>query len=304
MSKTDLQTGEVIFTTAYFSSKYEINFPNTDVSELYKTMSDKMLESLAAYQQRGSNWVFDSIEELEMHTAKYEPLKGSSYIPLPKNLKNKKAIINMENKDNECFKWCIARALNPVEKNPKRITKILRSQAEKLNWKGLKFPMELTQVNRFENLNEIAVNVYGYEKNVYPLRVSKTEYSNHVNLLISQDEKKHYCLIKSISRLLSSQVSTKKEEKFFCPRCLNSFGRQELLDNHLELCRDSEAVRIKMPKEGTFVHFKNQHKKMDMPFVIYADFESVMRPFHSVQPNPKKSYTEKKMIHVPVSFCY
>ena len=133
MSKTDLKTGEVIFTSAYFSSKYEINFPSTDVSDLYKTMSDKMLESLAAYQQRGSNWVFDSIEELDMHTAKYEPLKGSSYIPLPKNLKNKKAIINMQNKDNECFKWCVTRALNPVEKNPKRITKILRIQAKKLN---------------------------------------------------------------------------------------------------------------------------------------------------------------------------
>ena len=165
--------------------------------------------------------------------------------------------------------------------------------------------MELKQIDCFEKLNNVSVNVYGYEKVVYPLRVSKTDYKECINLLlISQDEKKHYCLIKSISRLLSSQVSTKKEEKFFCPRCLNSFGRQDLLDKHLELCRDSEAVRIKMPKEGTFVHFKNQHKKMDMPFVIYADFESVMRPFHYAQPNPKESYTEKKMVHVPVSFCY
>ena len=211
----------------------------------------------------------------------------------------------MQNKDNECFKWCITRALNPVDKHPERITKILRLQAEKLNWKRLKFPMELEQINSFEKLNEVNVNVFGYEKEVYPLRISKTDYSHHVNLLlISQGEKKHYCLIKSMSRLLSSQVSKKEKEKFFCPRCLNYFGRQDLLDKHLELCRNSEVVRIKMPEEGTFLHFKSQHKTMDIPFVIYADFESIMRALHSVQQNREKSYTEKKMLHVSVSFCY
>jgi hypothetical protein len=53
----------------------------------------------------------------------YKPLKGSSYIKLPTELASKKAIINMKNEDNECFKWCIARALNPEEVHPERITK-------------------------------------------------------------------------------------------------------------------------------------------------------------------------------------
>ena len=226
-------------------------------------------------------------EELNIHTVKYEPLKGSSYIPLPKNLAHKKALINMKNMDNKCFKWCVTRALNPVEKNAERITKILHRQAEKLNWEGLKFPMELSQISRFEKLNKINVNVFGYEKNaVYPLRASKAEYSQgvHVNLLlISEGEKKHYCIIKNMSRLLSSQTSTYQHKKFYCSRCLNSFGRQDLLDKHLELCKNNEAVGIKMPEKGTFVTFKNHHKKMDMPFVIYADFESLMKAIHSTQ---------------------
>ena len=316
MSKTDLKTGEVLYTDAYFYSKTEINFQSSDVEDLYKTMMNKMLESLAAYQQRGSNWVFDSIEELTLNTVKYEPLSGSSYIPLPKNLADKKAIINMKNNDNECFKWCITRALNPVDRHPERITKILQLQAKKLNWKDLKFPLELKDISRFENVNEVSVNVYGYNQNeIYPLRVSTRTSdlcdSHHVNLLlISEGEKKHYCLIKSMSRLLASQVSTRKAKKFFCPRCLNAFGRQDLLDKHLELCGDNEAVRIKMPEEGTFVQFKNYHKMMDMPFVIYADFESIMKRLRSVQhalrenAKRKKSYTEKKLLHVPVSFCY
>ena len=46
-----------------------------------------------------------------------EPLLGgSSYIPLFKFLAAKKAIINLKNDDDECFKWAITRALNPVEK--------------------------------------------------------------------------------------------------------------------------------------------------------------------------------------------
>jgi hypothetical protein len=57
-------------------------------------------------------------------------LSGSSYIPLPKFIADKKAVINIENKDNYCFKWCLTRALNPVVKNPQRITKILKYQSE------------------------------------------------------------------------------------------------------------------------------------------------------------------------------
>ena len=304
--KITIRKEEVIYTEAYFLSKVEINFQGTDVEDLYSKMMHKILVSLETFIREGSGWIFDRVEELHIHTVKYEPLKGSSYIPLPKNLATKKALINMKNMDNECFKWCITRALNPVEKNAERITKILHRQAEKLNWEGLKFPVELPQISRFEKLNNVSVNVYGYEKNVvYPLRVSKAEYTIHVNLLlISEGEKKHYCLIKNMSRLLSTQISKKKAIKFYCSRCLNSFGRQDLLDKHLELCKNNEAVGIKMPEEGTFVSFKNHHKKMDMPFVIYADFESLMKAIHSVQQSHKKSYTEKKVLHKPISFCY
>ena len=267
MSKKDLKTGEVIYCEPYFVSKVEINFQNSDVEDLYSKMIEKILESLAIFQRSGSGWKFDRVEELNIDTVKYEPLKGSSYIPLPKNLADKKALINMKNEDNECFKWCVTRALNPVEKNAERITKILRLQAEKLNWEGLKFPVELPQISRFEKLNKISVNVFGYEKNaVYPLRASKAEHSEslHVNLLlISEGEKKHYCFIKNTSRLLSSQISKKKAKKFYCPRCLNSFGEQDLLDKHLELCKNNEAVGIKMPEKGTFVNFQNHHAQKD-----------------------------------------
>jgi len=46
----------------------------------------------------------------------------------------------MENQDKQCFKWCFVRALNPVAHKSERITKLLRKQAEKLNFQIIEFP--------------------------------------------------------------------------------------------------------------------------------------------------------------------
>ena len=89
-------------------------------------MNETVLESLAKFQRQGSNWRLHSVLSVDLHIVKYEPLSGSSYIPLPKFLAAKKAIINLKNEDDECFKWAITRALNPVEIHPERIDKELR----------------------------------------------------------------------------------------------------------------------------------------------------------------------------------
>ena len=89
-------------------------------------MKENVLESLAKLQRQGSNWRYRSVLSLDLHTEKYEPVGGSSYIPLPGLLAAKKAIINLKNEDEECFKWAITRALNIVEKNSERIDIKLR----------------------------------------------------------------------------------------------------------------------------------------------------------------------------------
>jgi hypothetical protein len=103
---------------------------------------------------RGSNWRFSRVVKLDINTVVYKPLRGSSYIQLPKFLASKKAIINVKNEDNECFKWCVTRALNPVEKYPQRITAELREQAEKINWNGVEFPVPVSSnvMSKFEKI--------------------------------------------------------------------------------------------------------------------------------------------------------
>ena len=86
----------------------------------------------------------------------------------------------MKNEDDQCFKWSVTRALHPVEKNSERITKELKDQSERLDWSGLKFPVDLNQIAIFEKFNpsisiSISINVFGFDKTIYPLRISKTK---------------------------------------------------------------------------------------------------------------------------------
>ena len=116
MEHVDIKTGEVTTDEPHFRSMNGVVLESTDVGENFNNARDKILESMTSYQMRGSNLRFRHVVNLEINTAVYKPFKGSSYIPLPKFLASKKAIINMENKDEECFKWCITIALNPAIK--------------------------------------------------------------------------------------------------------------------------------------------------------------------------------------------
>ena len=117
MEKVDLKSGDVIAKEAAFPSKIEVNLESTDSNELFSIMKETVLEFLGKFQRQGSHWRFYSVLSLDLHTVKvHVPHGGSSYISLPKFLAAKKAIINLKNEDDECFKWAITRALHAVEK--------------------------------------------------------------------------------------------------------------------------------------------------------------------------------------------
>ena len=237
----------------------------------------------------------------------YKPLRGETWISLPKELANKNAIINMKNKDNKCFLWCVLRALNPKDKDPQRITDLINKK-DTLKMEGIEYPMSLKDMNKFEKQNPtISITVFGYEgKNVYPLRNSdNTDRENNIILmLIEVGGVKHYCLVKSINLLLSSQTTNGKRKQHFCLRCLNPFWRKEALSRHQEYCGDYEAVKIKLPKKGTMLKFKNYHRLEKVPFTVFFDFECRIEPIQSCDPDDKSSYTKQYQKHEPSSFCY
>ena len=98
--------------------------------------------------EQDSGWHFKEIIGLEIYTTEYKSMKGESYIPLPDFFMRKKAIINMENKDDKCFLWSVLRYLHPVRKNVSRIND-LREHENDLNFKGIDFPVKLKYIQKF-----------------------------------------------------------------------------------------------------------------------------------------------------------
>ena len=230
---------------------------------------------------------------LDVHLTDFIPLRGSTFFPLPKNIATKKAVINMKNDDNLCFKWSVTRSLNPVDVHPERITKELKDQSERLDWSGLKFPVDLNQIAIFEKNNpQISINVFGFEGGIYPLQISKTKRPRIVDLLlISDGEKQHYCLIKSLSRLLSSQLTKHNGSIVFCLNCLNHFPNEKKI--HEEYCLKNEAIKIELAEKGIFISFIHHNRSIKVPFVVYADFEAFTEEISTCEPNQEFSFTKK-----------
>ena len=300
----------IVIKPFYFYSHNEINLRATDENEIYDKMIDRIEEEIQKLEAaEGTGWRLHSVIKLELFTVEWVPLRGSSYIKLPEYLRNKNAIINMKNMDNKCFLWSVLRALNPLRNNGERIDKISKYKENTLNMKGIKYPVSLKDINKFESLNSnISITVYGYNKKdkVYPLGVSP--YKNRDNkidlLLIEDGGKSHYCLINDLSRLISMQVSKHCGECFLCDNCLKPFKSKESLDKHKEYCYNNECVKINMPEKGSILKFKNFCKSERMPFTVYADTESLLNNIQNCEPDPEKSYTNKYQKHVPISFSY
>lgn len=110
-----------------------------------------------------SSFVYESVEELNIHFHKVHLRRGASYIPTPDWLKNKKVTINPNNtKDAYCFMYAAAIALYNKElgSNPEHISKKLLEHILLLNWHDIDFPTSYEDYIIFEKLNEdIALNV-------------------------------------------------------------------------------------------------------------------------------------------------
>ena len=310
MKRIDIDGFTTIKPFAFHSKGNKLILESTDLYEIYDEIIDEIEEEIQKTQDaEGSGWVFVEVENLTLHTSIWDPINAGSYIDLPKELKNKKAIINMKNEDEECFKWCVLRALYPKDNHPENIDKDLKSKQDSINMKGIKYPVSFRGIDHFESQNPgISITILGYNKDerVYPLKISRYTgcECDIVLLLIKDRENSHYCLVKNLSALLASQINNHKGTRNICLNCFNGFNTPEALNKHKEYCYNNECVKILMPPPGTYLRFKNFLHSEKAPFAIYADFESLIKPMHNCDPNPNKSYTKKYQKHEPISFSY
>ena len=122
----DSKTGKhaSIYKTAFFNSKAKIVTKVDGIEPELNMSRQEIMNAIDKWVSEGSGWVIDSINNDCINVTTYKPLHGSNYIELPIELQNSaKGLINMKNKDEECFRWCHIRHLNPQKKDPQRIKK-------------------------------------------------------------------------------------------------------------------------------------------------------------------------------------
>ena len=240
---------------------------------------------------------------------KYNPLAGSRYIKIPKELDHpKKGLIYIQNTDdNEFFKLCLVRYLIHADRKPARITKADKDFAKKLDFKDMKFPVKTRDIHKIEKKNSIDISVFGYKNKVkYLIYVSKKCCEDkHVDLLlIGEGEKKHYVFIKDFNKFMYDHT-LHHGKKYFCRYCLQAFKTAEKLKCHIKDCfKINDKQIIKIPKKGEYIKFKNFGRKIKPTFMIYADFESILVPQDNGKQNPNESYTNKYHKHVACSYGY
>ena len=296
--------------TAYFNSKTKTLINENEINEVLQTSRQELMKAIGQWISEGSGWTIKSVDAHYINLTKYKPLKGSSYIELPTELRNPaKGLINVKNKDNECFRWCHIRHLNPQEKYPQRIKKSDKEYIDKLDYQGIKFPVTIKQINKIEKKNNIRINVFCYNnknKEPFPIHLSEEKFEDEMNLLlIEKDENKHYVLIEDFNKFMYQQTKH-KERKHFCMHCLQCFSSKRVLNNHKENCIIINGTQaIKMPTEDdNILKFNNFHKQQPVPFVIYADFEAITEKLQGCQPNNDKSYTEAYQKHTDCGYGY
>ena len=298
----------IVEKSAYFNSTSQTIINQMEINEALQMSKQNILNKIAQWISEGSGWTVQSVDNHYLNIAKYEPMKGSSYIQLPSELRNSaKGLINMKNEDNECFRWCHIRHINPQEKYPQRIKKTDKQYVGKLDYSNIEFPVGVKHYNKIEKQNSINISVFGYEnKQPYPIYVSKEKYEDHMELLlVTEKENKHYVLINDFNRFTYNQ--TKHEHrKHFCMHCLQCFSSDRVLSSHKENCIQVNGTQaIKMPdKDNNILKFNNFHKQQPVPFVIYADFEAITEKIHGCQQDGNKSYTEAYQRHTDCGYGY
>lgn len=287
-----------------FGTKNVILHMNNDFDSIYGRIVNSIKKKIESFQERDSGWTFLNNSYVEVNVNKYQPLRGSSFIDLPKFIKNKKACLNIKNNDQYCFLWSITAALFPSKTHPDRVTSYPDCH-DVLNTEGLSYPVTFSDIAKFEKNNpSIAIFVYGLENGktiTGPLyRSESKDAKKTIHLLLVENETlSHYCLIKSLPRLVRSQITKHHHQLHLCDRCLLFFKSPEEVKGHL-----CGQIATELPKKGSFIEFQNYSRKQNMPFVIYADFETMLECYQGCEGDPKLSSTSTKRRHIPIAFAY
>ena len=153
-----------------------------------------------------------------------KPVRGSSWIPTPDKYSNAKCgLINIQNPDDECLRWCAIYHQSDKKEKSHRVS-ALKKVDDKYNYDNVNFPAALQDIEQFEINNNISVFVYSVndKDEIYREKLGNPDYfTNDVMYLlrIDKDEKSHYIYIKHLQRFFNLNRIVSNKDKSYCPYC-------------------------------------------------------------------------------------
>ncbi|XP_065193177.1 uncharacterized protein LOC135824374 [Sycon ciliatum] len=276
----------------FFRSRPARILSEGDIDSAVKTMVARITGLIDKWVQNGSDWTVSRVRQLDVSTAKYTPLRGGA-ADIPPKLEKKKAIINVKNNDDRCLMWALLSAMHPIDNNPQRVSRYTQ-YVDELRFDGVMFPATLSDVPKVELQNGLAINVFGYEGNLYPLYLSERQ-ETPINLLLHDN---HFTWIKNFSRACENK---NKRATHYCFRCLSAHKTADSLQHHSERCQVMKPVPVVMPTaKDSILKYTNLKHRMVAPYIIYADTEAIIEPMEEQH----GSSTVRTARHVPCSIRY
>ena len=250
-------------TTNYFTITN--NFTN-QYEELNE--SNELSDQMGEFEQGESGYIFDSIKKLTVKMSKYHDIRASSYCKLPNPFCNSKSIVKIRNNDTYCFLWSILAHKYKVDSHRERVTHY-ENHFHELNQGDIQFPMRIKDIPSFERLNNLNINVFelsANDKTFSPKYINKNYYDEQIDLLLYEN---HYCLITNLHNFCRNN----EHYTHLCRRCLNTYGDQTKLEEHMLRCIEQKVCNISYMKANQKIKFNDWYMKIDPPMWIAADFE-------------------------------
>lgn len=306
---------------------------SVDRNKITKNIYSSMLmhcDKIEAFINNGSNWVFNKPVAMDVEIGGVNPLLvGSNMQNLEVdilNIPNKKHLINVHSKDNKCFLYCIAEAINGFSILDKNSTREYEKFVNSYITNNITFPISIKGIKKFlkQNSLDIKINLIFLSrgKKIYPLQCGMGKGSKVINLLCipftnkEGDSFHHFLLIKNLDKYLSKTYSSEKrnyyENSFYCPNCFNKFSKKYLRDNHEIKCISQKAQIEKVPNiDNNKIYFKNFVNQYQQDLIAFLDFECELPKIDDICKNClttrckcNESYTRFETQQKPICFAF
>ena len=261
----------------YLHTRSHTVFNEFELDDIVKRIVQQTLERNANFIQERSGLVVHKVLSTALHISQHKPLAaGFGWSDMPKLIKDKHAVVNVQNNDNRCFGYALLSMLHPHTDNPHRASNY-DSYFKTLNLNQLNYPISPENVPQIEDIIQMSISIYGCSQDGlkrFPIYISKKEFPLRIDLLYWHE---HYAWIKNFSALFFD-VNKHEHRLWFCHNCLGHFQSEQAFESHKRNCQMAGFMSTiyTMPHPGAILKFKNVRHQQKLVFKIFADCESII----------------------------